>query len=306
MKVSAEGPEQWAQVISDSFVPLALAGVSDSFRGSVEQTVLLPGVTMTGVDSRGHSVVLRTPRLTRVEPREFYLFSLQLGGAGTVLQGERRVPLAPGSGALYDATRPYRLAFPGPIREIVLQVPRPALRDLVGCGEDALYGRALPAAEPATRVLAAYLGELSGVADGLTGDQRAELGHTALGLLATALRASTGTEAPADTGRGALLSAMRAHVRDHFADPDLTAGRLAREHGVSARYTALVFAEAGTSPAAYIRDQRLRAAHRMLTDPRQRLRTIAGIAAAVGLPDRTTFTRAFTRRYGIAPSALRE
>jgi AraC-like DNA-binding protein len=61
----------------------------------------------------------------------------------------------------------------------------------------------------------------------------------------------------------------------------------------------------GTSPAAFIRAQRLQAAHRALSDPRQAHRTTAGIATQYGFADRTTFTRAFVREYGITPAELR-
>ncbi|MCL6737478.1 helix-turn-helix domain-containing protein [Streptomyces neyagawaensis] len=301
---SASSPEEWAHLISESFVPLSLANISGAFHGSVEQTVLLPGVTVTDVHTHGHSVVLRTPRLTRVEPREYYLFSLHLGGAGAVLQDEREATLHPGTGALYDATRPYQLVFPTDTREIVLQVPRRSLRERVGA-IDELSGRVLPADNPAARVFSAFLRELVGVSEQLALEQRAELGWTVVDLLATALRATVGAEPSAPTGRQTLLQAMRSSVLEHLSDPAFTSAALARRHGISLRYAADLFTEAGTSPAAYIRDQRLKAAHRALRDPRQSHRTIAAIAAGLGFTDRTTFTRAFVRQYGVTPADLR-
>ncbi|MFI6445737.1 helix-turn-helix domain-containing protein [Kitasatospora sp. NPDC050543] len=300
----ADSAEEWAHVISQSLVPLSLANMCASFRGSVEQTVLLPGVSVTDVRTEGHSSVLRTPRLTRAEPRDDYLFSLHLGGAGVGLQDEREAVLLPGAGALFDATRPYRLNFPADSREIVLQIPRRPLRDRVE-GIDELSGRTLPAHHPAARVLAAFLRELAGVAQDLAPEQRAELGCTTIDLLATALRATVGGEPSAPRGRQALLQAMRSCVLENLTDPAFTPTVLARRQGISPRYAADLFAESGTSPAAYLRDQRLKAAHRALTDPRQSHRTIAGIAAQSGFTDRTTFTRAFVRRYGTTPSDLR-
>ncbi len=93
---------------------------------------------------------------------------------------------------------------------------------------------------------------------------------------------------------------MRSCVQDHLTDSSFAPAVLARRHGISARNAADLFAEAGTSPATYIRDQQLKAAHRVLADPRQSHRTIARIAAQLGFTDRTTFTRAFVRQYGMA------
>ncbi|MEV0406041.1 helix-turn-helix domain-containing protein [Actinoallomurus sp. NPDC050550] len=300
----AESVDAWAQVITESFVPLSLGSVDGSFRGSVSAHALGPAVTLTEVRTRGFSVVVRSARLVRAEPRDDYLFSLHLDGEGAVLQDGREAGLPCGGGALYDASRPYQLRFPTDTRQLVLQMPRDQLRDRVGRAEE-FCGRALPAEHPAVRVLAAYVRELADTSDGLTGALRAELGATAVDLLTTALRAVAGEESGAPSGRAALLAAMRAHVRDHLADPRLSAEALARRHGVSLRYTAELFAADGTSPAAFIRAERLRAAHRALTDPRYAGLTVSAVAARYGFADRTTFTRAFVRAYSRTPAELR-
>ncbi|MGW2741002.1 AraC-like ligand-binding domain-containing protein [Streptomyces sp. NPDC001450] len=296
--------DTWAQVITDSFVPLTLGSAPPEFRGSVRQNALRPGLTLTEVRTRGQSVVTRTPRLARSEPRDDYLFLLHLAGTGTLWQDGHEAALPIAGGALCDAARPYRLVFPTGARQLVLQIPREQLANQVGhlrrqCG------RPVPAEHPAARVLAAYLSELANVSAGLEPGQRSELGRTAVDLLATALRATAGDEPTAPDGRQATLATMRTFVHDHLTDPHLTPGTLARQHGVSVRYATQLFADSGTSPAAYIRSARLRAAHRALTDPRYTPLTIASIAARSGFTDRTTFTRAFVREYGITPAQLR-
>ncbi len=67
-------------------------------------------------------------------------------------------------------------------------MPREQLRRRFGRVEE-ICGLALPAERPATRILAAFLRELTTVAVDLDADQRSELGDTAVDLLATALRA---------------------------------------------------------------------------------------------------------------------
>ncbi|WP_150242884.1 AraC-like ligand-binding domain-containing protein [Nocardiopsis quinghaiensis] len=302
--VHAHGAAEWEQAISVGFVPLRLGHATDAFHGTLTQTALLPGFTLATVRTHGDSEVLRTPRLTCAEPREDLLFSLHLSGRGSVRQGEREVSLEPGSGAVYDAALPYSLRFPESSREIVLQMPRRMLSERFDRLDEA-RGRALTARQPATRVLSTFLRELAGTVPLLGAEERAELAWSAVDLLATALRAAAGQAWTVPTGRLALLESMRAFVRDHHADPELTPAVLARRHSVSVRYATALFAESGTSPAAYIRDQRLRRAYRALTDPRQSHRTVAGIAARVGFRDRTTFTRAFVRRYGTTPADLR-
>ncbi|MGW1787317.1 AraC-like ligand-binding domain-containing protein, partial [Streptomyces sp. NPDC002143] len=300
----ATSPDEWAQVISESFVPLSLGSVSRSFRGSARSIPLGPAATLTEVRTQGSSAVVRSTRLVRTEPRDDCLFSLHLAGEGAVLQGGHEAGLPRGGGALYDASRPYELRFPTDTRQLVLQTPRDHLRDRFGRVED-VCGRALPARHPTVRVLAAYLRELADICAGLTGDERAELGVTAVDLLATALRAAPADASSMPGGRVALFAAMRVYVRDHLAAPWLTPEALARHHGVSLRYTAVLFAAEGTSPAAFIRAERLRAAHRTLVDPRYATLTVSAVAARCGFTDRTTFTRAFVRTYGRTPADVR-
>ncbi|GAA3103678.1 hypothetical protein GCM10010464_78680 [Pseudonocardia yunnanensis] len=102
-----------------------------------------------------------------------------------------------------------------------------------------------------------------------------------------------------------LLDMMLMYVHEHLADPNLQVGKLARRHHVSVSYVYTVFEPIGTTPAAYLREQRLRAAQVMLSDPRYAWLGTLDIAAAVGFVDRRTFERAFRRQYGITPSCWR-
>ncbi|MER6416442.1 AraC-like ligand-binding domain-containing protein [Streptomyces humidus] len=300
----AKSRNEWAQVITESFVPLSLGSASGSFRGSVRSSALGSAATLSEVRTHGPSVVLRSARLVRVEPRDDYLFSLHLYGEGAVFQDGRQARLPCGGGALYDTARPYELRFPTDTRQLVLQMSREQLHDRVGRVED-MRGRALPGDHPTVRVLAACLRELADTSDDLTGGQRAELGLTALDLMATALRAVAGAGSGVPAGRGALLAMMQAFVREHLAEPWLTPEVIARHHRVSLRYTVDLFATDGTSPAAFIRAERLRTAHRILVDPRYATLTVSAAAARCGFSDRTTFTRAFVRAYGRTPAELR-
>jgi AraC-like DNA-binding protein len=109
-----------------------------------------------------------------------------------------------------------------------------------------------------------------------------------------------------DTEPGdATLRMMRRYVRDNLHDCDLSVDTLARRHLVSVRHTHTLFAEAGSTPGGYIREQRLLAARAKLSDPRYEDATIAEIAAAVGFLEPRTFERAFRRQFGSTPGLWR-
>jgi AraC-like DNA-binding protein len=102
-----------------------------------------------------------------------------------------------------------------------------------------------------------------------------------------------------------LLDMMLMHVREHLADPNLQVGQLARRHHVSVSHVYTMFERIGTTPGAYLREQRLLAAQAMLSDPRYGRIATSDIAAAVGFLEPRTFLRAFRRRYGMTPSCWR-
>jgi AraC-like DNA-binding protein len=101
-----------------------------------------------------------------------------------------------------------------------------------------------------------------------------------------------------------LLGMMRMHVRDHLADPHLRVEELARRHHVSVSCLHTLFELIGTTPGAYLREQRLLVARAMLSDPSYARFGMSSIAAAVGLLD-LSFERAFRRQYGTTPAGWR-
>jgi AraC-like DNA-binding protein len=155
------------------------------------------------------------------------------------------------------------------------------------------------------QMLSAYLGQLFEVADSLTAGQRLDAGRFAIDLLAMALRDVTPSVPGADGSASVVLEMMRTHVRKHLADPDLRVEELARRHHVSVGHAYTLFERIGTTPGAYLREQRLLAARTILSNPRYDRLTISSIAATVGFRDLSTFERAFRRQYGTTPAGWR-
>jgi AraC-like DNA-binding protein len=94
-------------------------------------------------------------------------------------------------------------------------------------------------------------------------------------------------------------------VRDHLADPGLRVEEVARRYHVSVRHAYSLFAWIGTTPGAYLREQRLHAAQAMLSDRRHCWLRTSDIAAAVGFLELRTFERAFRRQFGMTPTCWR-
>ncbi len=99
--------------------------------------------------------------------------------------------------------------------------------------------------------------------------------------------------------RQALTERIRQFICDNALDPTLDPSMVARTHHISLRLLQGLFAEDGSSPARFIRDQRLVHARALLDNGEPISRS--GILS--GFSDLGTFTRAFRRRFGCTPSS---
>jgi AraC-like DNA-binding protein len=302
--LTAASAEEWAQVCSESFAPCGIDRVREGFRGTVDSAVYAPAavarLTCESMD------VVRSVRHVTGEPRRDYMLVMHLGGGpGHLEQDGRAAEFQVGQAVLWDASRPYRFRYPTAIRQLLLKVGHDELRQTFDAAPD-MCVRPLAADGPALRVLSVFLRELAEVDDLLRDPgRRAELGLTATDLLATALRASRGATTAQAAGHESLIRLMRQYVQDNLGDSLMSPDSIAARHGVSVRYVTALFNEAGTSPAAYVREQRLNLAHSTLGDPRRHELSIAEIARKCGFTDATTFTRAFRRTFGVTPSEYR-
>jgi AraC-like DNA-binding protein len=85
-----------------------------------------------------------------------------------------------------------------------------------------------------------------------------------------------------------------------------TLARLASEAGVSARSLQAGFQrQKGLSPMIYLRDARLRLAHRQLMDPTYDAASITQIATDSGFHHLGRFAAEYQRKYGVKPSHVR-
>jgi len=144
-------------------------------------------------------------------------------------------------------------------------------------------------------------------AERLTGDPAAAALGTATVELARALLVSAAhadrhsREVLADT----LLTRVRAYVRRHLTDPDLTPATIAAAHNVSLRHLYKTCARADLSLEQWIISERLRGAREEPLRPESRQRTVAAIARAWGFRDPTHFTRRFLAASGMTPAEWR-
>lgn len=100
----------------------------------------------------------------------------------------------------------------------------------------------------------------------------------------------------------AALERARRHAEQHLHEP-LTVEAMARQAGLSRYHFSRLFAaHTGMAPAAWLTDQRVRAAARLLRDTRLPLKEIA---PRCGFPNANYLGRVFRRHAGMPPASYR-
>ncbi|NMH75666.1 helix-turn-helix domain-containing protein [Pseudonocardia xinjiangensis] len=304
MKSHEFSREELEHVAGEFCIPV-IARTGPDCRGRVAFHELGENLTLAHAHWGGPLSVVRTDRMAaRASANNLVVFCVYMAGRGRVRQHDRVAELAPGIGVLAEARSRYERVSATNTRRMSLRFSRELL-PLRTAEITEACARSVDPAVPAMQMLSGYLGQLFEVANNLTAPQRQDAGHAAIDLLTMALRDVTPSVPGGDGPEGVLLEMMRTHVREHLGDPDLRVEELARRHHVSIRHAYTMFERIGTTPGAYLREQRLLAAQAMLSDPRCDRLTISSVAAAVGFRDLSTFERAFRRLYGTTPAGWR-
>ena len=227
-------------------------------------------------------------------------------GTSLVTQNGRECVLKPGELAVYESVSPYTLLFDEGVDHHFLRFPRAALalpdqllRDTgtVTLGPD----------NPLACLAFTYFSQLA-VSDRLHQAAHADsVVEPSVELLRAVLTTQHGDSGLAKAPLEATLSLrVTQYVREHLADPDLSAARIAAAHDISVRHLYAVLSRSGISLGDWIRTRRLAECRRELAGANGRLRTIAATGRRWGFVDATHFSKTFKRAYGISPRAWRE
>jgi AraC-like DNA-binding protein len=299
----ASGFDQWEHHAQETCGTLQIHCEPDSFACGRIVTATLVDLHVSVISADPHTVV-RQPRATGGEPGHVYV-TTPLRGFAVVSQDDRHVAVPPGEVVTFDTSRPYTLTMPEPFRMVAVRAQHQSLgptsdstrrletnswSSLTGIG--ALASRTLD-------VLGHHLTELEEASFEPLGSTVASIVNT---LFAERAHFAGG---PRPDRRGLMASICRT-ARECLADSELNPAMLARRHSISLRSLQMLFAEHGTSPARWIRDERLHRVRADLTDPRLAHLTVAMIGERWGLVDASQVSRLFRAKYGVSPSQYRK
>jgi len=250
--------------------------------------------------------IMRTRAFLADGKDDFALVVNQAGSIAAHARG-REATLREGDAILVssgEATTFDRSTFGG---SYSIRIPRAALSSLVVDLDEAVMRR-IPREHGLLKLLTGYAGPLLHE-DVLTTPDLQRLAVTHVHDLVALVLGATREAAPDAQKRGvraARLSAAKAHVAKHSHDPVLSIRSVAQDLGVTPRHLQRLFERDGSTFSAFLLNQRLLRAHRMLISPRFDRYQVSEIAYRVGFGDLSYFNRCFRLRYGATPRDIRE
>ena len=290
----------WREAVCQTYLPLEpedlsagrFDGTLCSFSGAALQ--------LSRVNTVASSIRRTASGIGRFQDGSFFA-NLQISGEAVVEQhGQTRIA-QPGDIVLVDTNEPFAIHFAQGCDLICATLPgeglRRHLRRMAPQTSTVISGRG------AGRLASAYLGALQDIPDDfdLVDDLAADQ------LNALLLRAIS-TATPDNERRGGerdLLLNILGFIADELHNPRLSAKHVCRQLQISRSHLFAVLARAGITFAAHIRQQRLSHSHHQLRDKRFADVPIGEIARRWGFGSHETFSRAFRKAYGIAPTDCR-
>jgi AraC-like DNA-binding protein len=295
--------DYWREMVLRLFADVEIsAKVDDDFYGSM-QSRFSRDVRFTIVDAASQAVQRRY-RHAREQYEDCYFAVLMLAGTQWMEQDGRAALLRRGDFAIYDGSRPHRLTFSRQWGEIILNIPRGMLHQMLA-GADRCTATRVDCHSALGSVLQGFLTSMARELERLDAAQLGDLSDHAVGLIATTLAGSCTEETALSRSRGATLCRVKAFIEQHLDDPQLDSGRIAAALQLSPRYLNKLFEAEQTSLMRYVWRRRLQRCRAELLDPAHPQVRISEIALRWGFNDLSHFSRAFRECFGHAPRELR-
>jgi AraC-like DNA-binding protein len=300
---SGDPAERWADLVCAHLVLAECQSIPDPahFSAQIELNALT-GLRVARVSGKAQKIS-RTQKHLAAASDEYFLLNIQRHGTGLVRQGGREVLLKPGEMALYSSHQPYQLEFTAPFEQKVLIVPAERLRQQLPKVDQLLVGAIDPAALSA-RLLSVHIDGLLALDTGPeNGKEMIE--QATLTMLVDALHSAQHNAQ--ENGLCAYhMQRINRLLAHNLGNSDFGVYELASSLGLSEGYLNRLFqSKTGESPNKWLVERRLLLSQLALSSPTCLSMSITEIAYSWGFGSYAHFSRAFHKRFGLAPSEWR-
>jgi AraC-like DNA-binding protein len=296
---AAERTDYWRSSVCDQFVPLAVQPTVGELHGRVAG-VTIAETRLRRIRASQHVFERRPSDIRAGDPEVLHVLSMDHGHHCHMEQDGRATTLQPGDLVLYDSSRPFRFATSGAFQFTIGLLPKRLLPLPEKVVADRTT-RVVPLSDGVGAALGALLTSLAGGSAAFSDpSQQVAIQHALVSLCV----AFMSDEGPVGSPPSVHLSLAKSFVVRHLGEPALAPADVAIACGVSLSYLHRLFANDGTTIVGYLREQRLKGAHRDLTtslvdEP------VLLVGRRWGMPDPAHFSRVFKKRFGVTPGEAR-
>jgi len=231
---------------------------------------------------------------------------MAMRGSTHVVQDRFDVVLHPGEYCILDAAASSVATMPAPFHNVIALFPMADVDTVLPSWRQSI-GKVIQGRSGAGAVFFDAVRSIVRQGETLESDSRASIADAALDLFGSTLLALPDNRQPAPPHMENFhRMRIKAFVREHLRDPDLGVDMLAGRLNLSPRHIHRLFKSEPQHLMRWVWSERLRHCYGDLSRLSQRYRTVAQIAFAWGFNDSAHFSRAFRRRYGLAPSEVRQ
>lgn len=294
--------EYWNEAVSETFVSLQCAalGERDFIDGEIS-IKSLASLEVSKVRGTEQLVSRVSSGISEDSENDFYLVGIQTRGSCVVSQDGKDAKIERGGFSLYDPRRPYSLELTDDFEQLVVRVPRASL-DRHFAGAEQLSALGVEVSNGAGMLLSNSIRSFAHEIDSLSPDAAYSVAQGIEHLMVA------GLEAVAKTSIKGTFAARRrlvqGYILKNLRNPELSVVLISAALHLSPSSVHRAFASEGETVMNWVWQQRLDGVHRELSKSRHR-GTLTELAYAWGFSDSAHFSRAFRRRFKMAPSQLR-
>ena len=250
-------------------------------------------ITVSGITS--HRSPLPTPMQDRI-----HLLMCRRGRL-RIDCGQSHIDLEAGDACILDSAKSYVIEVAGQCSARTLEIMRSSFLTH-NCPVETVCGRHYRQDDGIVRIITSIVDNLTDDPGAFVGDEHELLQDMLARLLINGRQnVAQGTR----HGDAPLLDKMHRWIADYPEKADLSPHMLALQFGMSRRSLYRIFAQLGMTPAQWLWGAKLDQSHAMILDPACRGMSVSSVAYKCGFQGQSHFSRAFKKRFGSSPSALR-
>jgi AraC-like DNA-binding protein len=295
---------RWREEFARGVVNMDVEPLGDKPFRSVSQIHLFPDLKIWSCQVSAAEVT-RT-RALAANGEDSVVLAIIRQGRTRVAQKGQEIYLGQGSAVLWSSQSAGVFHNPGDMDIVTMAFPRESLKRTVG-DLDRVLLKHIPASTEVLQLLRQYADMLRAQSTIREPRLRALAASHVQDLTALVLGATREGEHAARAGglRAARLQAVKTDIMANISVHGLNVDSVAARNKISSRYIRALFETEQTSFTAFVREQRLLVAHRILNSPASRNRAVSAIAFDCGFGDLSYFNNSFRRRFGATPTEVR-